>query len=159
MNPLYQKAKDVILIRRTSDNKEFEEYPLTLQPQSALVTDPTNDIVCFSLCNLPYASTSSLALMAISASWANSSSYSLTSSFAFVSLYASASLEASAAFFATTASYAETASVAWSASYISCSSAAFVQKGIIILGNSGSLFGVSILENPLGTGTLQIIKM
>ncbi len=71
MNPLYEKAKDLILIRRTSDNKEFEEYPFTLQPSSLMMTDPLNTIICFPPCELTVGS-------AISAT---SSSYATTASF------------------------------------------------------------------------------
>ena len=119
MNPLYEKAKDVVLIRRTSDNKEFEEYPLILQPQSALVTDPANDILCFGLCGLrvgfatsaSYSDTSSFAWYALSASFANSASYCLSSSNAISASYAitsSLALEASSAF---SAAYARLASM------------------------------------------------
>lgn len=130
MNPLYEKAKDVILIRRTSDNKEFEEYPLTVYPVSALVTDPANDIQCVSICSLrvgyavsssytetaSYAHSSSAALYAISASFANSSSYTLSASYAST---ASFGLEASSAL---SSEYADSASYAFSASYAQSSS-------------------------------------
>lgn len=128
MNPLYEKAKDVVLIRRTSDNKEFEEYPLILQPQSALVTDPTNDIQCFGLCALrvgfatsaSYSDTSSFAWYALSASWANSASYAYSSSHAISASWAetaSFAFEASSAYSAAYASDAISASYAYTASY------------------------------------------
>lgn len=133
MNPLYEKSKDLVLIRRTSDNKEFEEYPLIVHPQSALVTDPTNNILCFSLCALhvgfatsasysttsSYANTASFAFnsitsswawLALSASFANSSSYAISSSYAAV---AEAVLHSSAAL---SASYASTASLSLTSS-------------------------------------------
>src|ERR1035438_125024 len=96
MNPLYEKAKDLILIRRTSDNKEFEEYPVVVQPQSVLMTDPSNNVICFGACGLnvafaissSYSDTSSFAWYALSASFANSASYSYSSSYAISASYA-----------------------------------------------------------------------
>lgn len=143
MNPLYEKAKDLILIRRTSDNKEFEEYPLIVQPQSVLMTDPTNDIVMFNVCGLSVAfarsasysesgsyahtasfsfqnATSSWAWFALSSSFANSASYTVSSSNAISASWAdtaSFALEASAAYSAAFASDAVSASYAFSASY------------------------------------------
>jgi hypothetical protein len=136
MNPLYEKAKDVILIRRTSDNKEFEEYPLTIFPISALVADPSNDIQCVALCNLnvghaisasyvesaSYAHSSSAALFAISASYANSASYTISSSYAITT---SLAMEASAAYSAAYASWAVSASHADWADYAISASNAF----------------------------------
>lgn len=116
MNPLYEKAKDLIIIRRTSDNKEFEEYPFSLQPSSLVMTDPTNDIVCFPPCALTVGH-------ALSASVGETSSYAFSSSNASYALSASTatlasmSLETSHAFNATSASYAFSASYAQSASY------------------------------------------
>jgi hypothetical protein len=107
MNQLYEKAKDLILIRRTSDNKEFEEYPLIVQPQSVLMTDPANNVICFSACGLHVA----FAVSALSASFANSASYAYSSSHA---LWADSSSyyisETSSALYAVSASYAQTAS-------------------------------------------------
>ena len=96
MNPLYEKAKDLILIRRTSDNKEFEEYPLVVQPQSVLMTDPANNVICFGACGLhvafavssSYSDTSSFAWYALSASYANSASYCISSSYSQTASYA-----------------------------------------------------------------------
>jgi hypothetical protein len=116
MNPLYEKAKDLVLVRRTSDNKEFEEYPLFVQPQSVLMTDPANNVICISACSLhvafavsaSYSATSSFAWYALSSSYANSASYVISSSYAYSASYAytaSYALEASSALFANTASY------------------------------------------------------
>ena len=136
MNPLYEKAKDVVLIRRTSDNKEFEEYPLTVYPVSAIVTDPSNDIQCVSICSLSvghansasyvesasFTLSSSAALYAISSSYANSSSYTLFSSYASTS---SLALVAETALSSALAGNAESASHALNADYAISASNAF----------------------------------
>ena len=95
MNPLYEKAKDLILIRRTSDNREFEEYPVVVQQQSVLMTDPANNVISFGACGLhvafavssSYSDTSSFAWYALSASYSNSASYSYSSSNAISASY------------------------------------------------------------------------
>jgi len=74
MNNLYQKDQDIALVRRTSGNTEFEEYPLIVTPQSVLMTDSTNNVVCVGVNNLniQYATTSS---------YAGVSSFAMTSSY------------------------------------------------------------------------------
>src|ERR1035437_7886413 len=73
MNHLYQKDKDLIFVRRASDNKEFWEYPLIVQPQSFLALSPQNNLYCMPISSIPMSNASS----------SISSSYALTASDAF----------------------------------------------------------------------------
>ena len=117
MNNLYSKDKDIVIIRRTSGNKEFEEYPLIVQPSTVLAFDPQNDLTCYPICALLnnatsaswaltssftlFAGTTLYALTAGTASWANT---------AITAINASSSLISSASLLSTTASNANTAS-------------------------------------------------
>jgi hypothetical protein len=158
MNPLYEKGKDIILIRRTSDNKEFEEFPLTLQPVSALVTDPTNDVVCVGLCALSVGfatsasySQTTTALNALSASYANSSSYSFSSSYATYASTASIALEVSSAI---SASYSLSSSHAISSSYAKTSSVAIISISASVTNVGDNDQYTPILT--LGDGNLKV---
>ncbi len=136
-------------MRRTSDNKEFEEFPLIVSDSSVIATDIDNNLFCYKICELlrhvlsasyaesgsftisssysysgSHAISSSQALDALSASYSLSGSYVISASWAETSSFA---LEASAAFsaaFATSAShaiYADTASYAFFAEFASAS--------------------------------------
>lgn len=136
-------------MRRTADNKEFEEFPLIVSDSSVIATDIDNNLFCYKICELlkhafsasyaetssfawsgshtitaSYAHMSSYAMDALSASYSLSGSYVISASWAETSSFA---LEASAAFsatFATSAShaiYADTASYAFFAAFASAS--------------------------------------
>ena len=120
MNHLYQKDKDLIFMRRATDNKEFEEYPLIVQPQSLLALSPQNDLYCIPINSIggndgSGSVTSSYALAALTASYAmngggdggftltTGSTYPITSSWAVSASWASSSISSSYAY---TASWA-----------------------------------------------------
>ena len=86
MNYLYQKDKDLIFIRRALNNREFEEYPLIVQPRTVLALDPNNNLVCYPIDSLA-------ATSAISSSFSTTASYamngsSVSASFALTASYA-----------------------------------------------------------------------
>jgi|FAXJ01.1.fsa_nt_gi hypothetical protein len=157
MNPLYEKAKDLILIRRTSDNKEFEEYPLIVQPQSVLMTDPANNVVCFGACGLhvafaassSYSDTSSFAWYALSASYALSSSYVLSSSYAITASYA---LNFSAAFYSTSASCLQNPNITIDGDGNIKTSGSIDTDGTPITSNGGS---INTVTGNLTAGTID----
>ena len=124
MNNLYQKDKDIVLIRRTSGNKEFGEYPLIVQPATLLAVDPSNDIVCYPICELlasatsaSWALTSSFTSLAGTTLYAPSAGTASWAKTAITSLNSSSSLISSMSLLSITASNANTASVAFTASY------------------------------------------
>ena len=119
MNNLYSKDKDIVIIRRTSGNKEFEEYPLIVQPSTVLAFDPANDLTCYPICALLNNATSaSWALTASFTLFAGATLYALTAgtsswaNTAITAINASSSSVSSTSLLAITASNANTASVA-----------------------------------------------
>ncbi len=101
MSDNYQKAKDIFTQRRNSTNRNFEEYPLIVSPNSAVVINSSNDIAMMPLSSFARGTAS----IADSASY---SSYSLSASYA----PGSPSISASYALSASYAKNSDTASLA-----------------------------------------------
>ncbi len=120
MNSLYQKDKDIVIIRRTSGNKEFEEYPLIVQPTSVLALDPSSDLMCLPISSLllnitsaSFASTASVALVAGTTLYAPNAGTASWANTAITTINSSGSLLAQSALTATSASNAKTSSFAF----------------------------------------------
>ena len=66
----YQKAKDIFIQRRNSNNQRFEEYALIVSPNSVIITDDDNDLITKPLSEFAELSQSLSSSYALTASYA-----------------------------------------------------------------------------------------
>lgn len=177
----YTKAKDIYTQRRTSNNDEFEEYSLIVQPSSVVVTDNQNNLTFIPLSvftltasldaataissshanradlanDAQHATSADFALVATSATTAYSAITATSASYVFQSKTSIQSDTASLALLSNTASYVALAESAkgYAGKYSYLLSVPFVTEYIAVLGRPSATCNLIITVETIDGGS------